>query len=219
MKHTSTSAGRLVATPAEAWKHDAGPCLLSPMTARLPPRLADLSSSLPIGDANGELLESLRGGALPEDGFAGVLANDPFRLPDDLLGLLVGLGCTAVANWPSTALLSGELAGAVAHSGLGYDTEMAFLARARERGFRTLAVITQEEQLPQTWAAQPSRVLVAAGLAAMVDVPLADVQGSLLKLLDKAKDKWGEAWIYEHEGVAEIMSALRPYASATIRHT
>lgn len=219
MRYPNASNGRLIATPAEAWKHPERPCLLSPMTARLPPRLADLSSTLPIGDANGELLESLRGGIMPKGAFAGILANDPFRLPDDFLKLLTGLGCTSVANWPSTALLSGELAEAMAHSGLGYDTEMSFLARARERGFGTLAVITQDDHLTHAWAAQTSRVLLAVGLPTTIDIPLAEVQESLLKLLEKAKAKWGEVWIYEHEGVAEIMSALRPHASAIIRHS
>jgi len=210
--------GRLAASAAEVRDHLTGPCLLSPMTARLPPELADLCSSLPIGDANGELLDALRGKTLRKDAFVGVLANDPFRLPDDLLDILAGLGCYSVANWPSTAMLSGELADALTHSGLGYDAEMAFLKRARERGFRTLAAITNQAQLPLVRAAQPSHVLIAAGLAASTAVPLIEVQRSLLTLMKKVKAEWNEIWIYEHGSIAEIISALRPGAAVIIRH-
>lgn len=210
--------GRLAASPAEVREHLAGPCLLSPMTARLPPQLADLCSSLPIGDANGELLDALRGETLREDAFAGVLANDPFRLPDDLLDILAGLGCYGVANWPSTAMLSGELADALTHSGLGYEAEMMFLKRAGERGFRTLAVVTHQSQLPFVRAAQPSQVMIAAGIAASTAVSLSDVQSSVLMLMEKVKAEWNNIWIYEHGSVAGIMSALRTSATVIIKH-
>lgn len=218
MKSVSVPEGRLVASPAEAQNSRAGPCLLSPMTARLPPQLADLCSSLPIGDANGELLDALRSATLPKDSFAGVLANDPFRLPDDLLDILAKLGCSSVANWPSTAMLSGELAVALAHSGLGYEAEMDFLKRARERGFRTLAVVTHQAQLPLVRAARPSQVMIAAGLAASTAVSLTEVQECLLALMEDVSAEWSEIWIYEHGGIAGIMSTLRPRAAAVIRH-
>lgn len=210
--------GRLAASPAEVRQHLAGPCLLSPMTARLPAQLADLCSSLPIGDANGELLDTLRGETLQEDAFAGVLANDPFRLPDDLLDILAGLGCYGVANWPSTAMLSGELAAALTHSGLGYEAEMAFLKRARERGFRTLAVVTHQAQLPFVRAARPSHVMIAAALAASTAVSLTEVQSGLLTLMEQVKAEWDNIWVYEHGGVAGIIAELRIGAAVIVKH-
>ena len=215
-EHDNTIFGQLVASPTEAQRHRAKPCILSPMMVRLPPQLADLGSSLPIGDVNGELLESLREEALPKETYTGVLANDPFRLPDDLLEMLARLGCYGVASWPSTAMLSGELAEALTHSGLGYEGEMNFLTRARERGFRTLAVVSREEQLPLALSAQPSRLMIAAGLETMASIT--EAQQRLLALAERVRAEHGDVWTYEHSGVAEIMAVLRPYASRVIRH-
>lgn len=215
----SGTIGHLVASLEEARQQRGGPSLLSPMTARLPASLADLGSSLPIGDANGELLDALRHSpAFPEETYAGVLANDPFRLADDLLEMLARLGCKRVANWPSTALLSGELAEALTHSGLGYREEMAFLGQARKRGFETLAIVSQPSQLPLAMATKPTQLMIAAGLSASVDVSPA-VERRELQVLAKGIKAEGKAvWCYEHDGVAELMATLHPVAEVVIRH-
>lgn len=215
----SGKIGRLVAGLEEARYHHNGPCLLSPMTARLPAPLADLSSSLPIGDTNGELLEALRTSPpIPEQTYAGVLANDPFRLADDLLEMLGNLGCKRVANWPSTAMLSGELAEALTYSGLGYREEMAFLTQARKFGFETLAVVSRIEQLPLALAAKPSQLMVAASLSATFDTSPTTQQKALLALAKEIRAEGKTVWCYEHDGVAEIMTALYSVADIVMRH-
>ncbi|EWG98728.1 phosphoenolpyruvate hydrolase family protein [Halomonas sp. BC04] len=215
----SGKIGRLVASLEEARHHHSGPCLLSPMTARLPASLADLCSSLPIGDANGELLEALRNSPpLPEQTYAGVLANDPFRLADDLLEMLTRLGCRRVANWPSTALLSGELAEALTHSGLGYREEMAFLTQARKHGFETLAIVSQTAQMPLALAARPSQLMIAAGLSATTEASRVEEQKVLLALAKGIEAEGKAVWCYEHDGVAEITAALHPVAEVVICH-
>ncbi|MBZ0331504.1 phosphoenolpyruvate hydrolase family protein [Halomonas sp. ANAO-440] len=211
--------GHLVASLEEARQQRGGPSLLSPMTARLPATLADLGSSLPIGDANGELLDALRNSpAFPETTYAGVLANDPFRLADDLLEMLARLGCKRVANWPSTALLSGELAETLTHSGLGYREEMAFLTQARKRGFATLAIVSQPSQLPLAMATKPTQLMIAAGLSASVDTSPSVERRELQVLAQKIKAEGKAVWCYEHDGVAELMAALHPVAEVVIRH-
>lgn len=210
--------GRLVASLEEARRHDDVATLLSPITARLPAPLADLASSLPIGDANGELLESLRGrGDFPARTVAGVLATDPFRLADDLLEMLRQRGCNRVANWPSTAMLGGELEQALAHSGLGYAEEMGFLARARQQGFETLAVITREQQLVSALAAQPSRLLIAVALEA-AEGPAEREGARLASLAERIRDSGYPLWLYEHDGVKAATASLHPWAEAVIRH-
>ncbi|MCE8018564.1 hypothetical protein HOP51_00325 [Halomonas sp. MCCC 1A11036] len=211
--------GRLVASLEEARRHDDVATLLSPITSRLPAQLADLASSLPIGDANGELLEALRShGDFPTRTVAGVLATDPFRLADDLLEMLRQRGCNRVANWPSTAMLGGELGQALAHSGLGYAEEMAFLARARQQGFETLAVITQEQQLVSALAAQPSRLLIAVALEA-AEGPSERESARLASLAERIRDAGYPLWLYEHDEVKAVTASLHHWAEVLIRHS
>ncbi|SDI93640.1 phosphoenolpyruvate hydrolase family protein [Billgrantia gudaonensis] len=210
--------GYLVAS-LEAVPNDAdAPRLLSPVTARLPAPLSDLACSLPIGDANGELLEALHGDiAFPERGFAGVLAIDPFRLADDLLEMLSQRGCRRVANWPSTALLGGTLGESLAHSGLGYDEEMAFLARARQHGFHTMATIAREEQLSPALAAGPSQLLMAVPPEAAETQP-DKARAGLLALMERVREAGYSPWLYEHDEVKALTASLHPWVEAVIRH-
>lgn len=211
-------AGQLLASLDAARQSEGVPSLLSPMTARLPAALADLAYSLPIGDANGELLEALRvTGAFPEHTFAGVLANDPFRLADDLLEMLSQRGCRRVANWPSAALLGGSLSEALRHSGLGYAEEMAFLARARRQGFHTLAVICREQQLDSVLAANPTKLLVAVELEA-AEAPPNKTCEDLLALVEEIRTAGHSPWLYEHVGVETLTAALHAKVEGVIRH-
>lgn len=215
---TQAKPGRLIASLEQALANDAAPSLLSPLTARLPAPLADLACSLPIGDANGELLDALRGGGtFPEQTYAGVLAIDPFRLADDLLEMLSQRGCHRVANWPSCALLGGALGEALTHSGLGYEEEMAFLTHARQRGFHTLAVIAKEQHLSLALAANPSQFLITVELEAVEKQP-ERAKASLLALAERIQDAGYTPWLYEHEGVKALTEPLYPRVGVVVRH-
>ncbi|MBA2777916.1 phosphoenolpyruvate hydrolase family protein [Billgrantia kenyensis] len=214
---TPAIAGHLVGSLEAAWAHGGTPSLLSPFTARLPASLADLAGSLPIGDANGELLASTRGETpFPEHAFAGVLATDPFRLADDLLDMLSRRGCRGVANWPSSALLGGTMGEALSHSKLGHDEEMAFLALAGERGFRTLAVIASEAQLAAALPARPSQLLVAVSVS--VSKNPATAGAMVERLLEKVREAGYAPWLYEHAGVKALLEPLQTRAEVILRH-
>lgn len=214
---TRAMPGRLIASLGPAYKEDI-PSLLSPLTARLPATLADLASCLPIGDANGELLDSLRDSdVFPEQTYAGVLASDPFRLADDLLKMLSQRGCCRVANWPSCALLGGALGEALTHSGLGYEEEMAFLTHARQSGFYTLAVIAKEQQLALALASNPSQMLIAVEMEAIETQP-DKAKASLLTLAERIQAAGYSPWLYEHDGVKALTEFLYPRVSVVIRH-
>lgn len=214
---TQAMPGRLIASLGPTNEEDI-PSLLSPLTARLPAALADLASCLPIGDANGELLDSLRDREIfPEQTYAGVLASDPFRLADDLLKMLSQRGCCRVANWPSCALLGGVMGEALTHSGLGYKEEMAFLARARQRGFHTLAVIAKEQQLSLALASNPSQMLIAVEMEAIETQP-DRAKASLFTLAERIQAAGYSPWLYEHDGVKALTEFLYPRVGVVIRH-
>lgn len=156
--------GWFVATVDEAVACDGGPCLLSPLTATLPAHLADMACALPIGDANGQVLDALRHDPRPTPWvFAAVLAGDPFRRTDDLLDALTAEGVSGVINWPSVGFLSGELGAALVQSGFTYALELEMLARAQQRGLATAAVVSDKEQIRAATASQPDMMLLAPG--------------------------------------------------------
>lgn len=175
--------GWFVADLEEAADRGPGPCVLSPLTASLPPRLADVACALPVGDANGAVLQAAAGvGRIPWV-LAAVLAADPFRRADDLLDQLWNTGVRAVTNWPTVGVLGGELGAALNHSEFTHGRELALLARARKRGMRTAAVVATREQLRAALAIAPDMVLVVPGLATAVAAEragrLAEVDGML----------------------------------------
>ncbi|MDN3519536.1 phosphoenolpyruvate hydrolase family protein [Aquisalimonas lutea] len=194
------------ATPREsipAWQHSdgwfvatiddavsrGGPCVLSPLTAGLPPGLADMAYALPVGDANGLVLDALQardGGAA--EIVAAVFAGDPFRRIDDLLDDLAAHGVRGVINWPSVGMLPGEFGAELVHSGFTFALELEMLERARQRGLATIATVSDKDQIRQAAAVHPDMLLVTPGLAADENDAPATRPARLQELLREADE-------------------------------
>lgn len=160
-------AERQIAILEEARTPDEAPCLLAPLTARLPPELACVAAALPIGDANGQVLDALRGGPpCPANVIVGILANDPFRRTQELLDELEACGVQRVTNWPTVATLLGELAATFEHSGLTWDEELRFLSAARQRGFRITVHVSTDAQRARARTIDPEAIQWVSGSVA-----------------------------------------------------
>jgi DNA-binding NtrC family response regulator/predicted TIM-barrel enzyme len=76
----------------------------------------------------------------------GVCAQDPELDVDALLDRAAAHGVAGLTNFPSVAFFDGAWRAALEAEGLGYARELAFLARAKARGFATVAFcLTPEE--------------------------------------------------------------------------
>jgi hypothetical protein len=124
----------------------AGICLLFPALRGLPPEDALALAMLPIHDANGLLLDALRGapagGGPFAPAFAAVCLSDPFRRMDDVFAALRSAGITGVINLPTIAsLMSGSRD---LTFGALYERECAMLARADAAGFHVVKVVCDD---------------------------------------------------------------------------
>jgi len=101
---------------------------------------------LPIGDANGILLELA---AEPSDGaprIAGVCGTDPLRLLDRFVAELKALGFVGVINSPSVGWIDGSPRRSLEETGLGYAREMELIRIAREADLVALAMAFTPEE-------------------------------------------------------------------------
>ena len=216
-----TSDGWFVSGLAKAAELGPGPCVLSPLTATLPPGLADMACALPIGDANGQLLAELRSGRPDRWVLAGVFGCDPFRRVDDLVAELCRVGVAAVTNWPTIGLLSGELGSALQHSGFSYGRELELLARSRERGMYVAAVVSTGEQLEQARTCGPDMLIVTPGLAREDAAAMAQ-QGRRLgeELIPAARSALPDADVrlYLHPLFGAALEPLRSQVEGVVRH-
>lgn len=212
--------GWFVASVGEAAARGPGPCVLSPLTALLPPRLADMACALPIGDANAQLLEALPGVADTDWVVAAVLAGDPFRRVDDLLDAVAAAGARSVINWPSVGLLSGELGTALAHSGFDYARELDMLERAQRRGLAIAAVVSDPRQLVEAAALRPNMLLLVPGLITRGNGTSPPQARTFMRLLETAASRAGEVdrRAYHHpamDGQTRLPAGL---VNGVIRH-
>jgi len=63
---------------------------------------------------------------------AGVCASDPFRDMDRFLKQLRDLGFAGVQNFPTVGLIDGTFRQNLEETGMGYDTEVSMIQKARE---------------------------------------------------------------------------------------
>lgn len=192
--------------------------IISPLAASLPWELGEIACALPVGDANGTLLEALNGERPGSGVFAGMLVHDPFRRTDDLLDALCERGVAGVVNWPSVGALDGETASALAHSGFRYADELAFLQQASSRGLHTAVRIHDIGQLEAALEIGPSGLIVAPGAqAAPGSDPnaLPDGMAAVLDAVDTLGDV--QAWAYL-PGNTNDVDRLLPPSVGVIRH-
>ncbi len=146
---------------------------------------SDLAFVMPRLDHNRVLREKPRQGD-----WAAILASDPFGSEATMFSQLFEMGYRGVANWPSSILLDGSLRQSMSTIPASPEFEYAFLARAKDAGFQTLAFFISLTQ---------ARAAVKAGLDHLVLHPgLLDVEspdsgslvlGSLQRLIETIRDE------------------------------
>ena len=204
--------------PLAASRLGPGPCILCPILAGLGPELADVAAALPIGDANALLLTALE--AVPDatNLIAGVFANDPFRPRDDMFTVVAARNVAAVANWPSVALLSGELAEQLSCAGYTFGNEMAMLEQARRRGLSTVAFVCTEAQARDARRAGAAMIVVAPPPATGTEAGLDAGEALVSRSLDALRRAPGreEVRLYRHPAYGERLAEAARHADGII---
>ncbi|WP_290651188.1 phosphoenolpyruvate hydrolase family protein [Aquisalimonas sp.] len=219
MAPSDTPDGWFVTDSAAAATLGPGPCILAPVTAALDPHLAVMACALPVGDVNGALEAALQSEPPPEWVIAGVLAHDPFLRRRDLLATLKSAGGTALTNWPSVCPLSGELAGALEHSGFTYQRELELLEEAQKQGFGVCVVVHTEAQLDEALTLTPAHVLVTPGLGTPEREERRHRAQQTLELATRAQRESAAAVrVHYHPGFADMLDEQLPRGIGRIRH-
>lgn len=101
---------------------------------------------LPLGDANAETLELLRGTKSGVPVVAGLCATDPFRRIERLLEEARELGAAGVVNLPSVGMIDGRFGRSLGEASLGYDREVELVRAARGAGLVAFGLAFTSEQ-------------------------------------------------------------------------
>lgn len=112
--------------------------------------LTSWAGYLPIGDANGMMLEMGEREILPVVDdipiIAGVFASDPTREMATLLARVKEVGFSGVTNFPTVAYLEGDFRTSLEQTGLGFQRELDMVTMARGLDlFSTVYVFTAEQ--------------------------------------------------------------------------
>jgi predicted TIM-barrel enzyme len=75
---------------------------------------------------------------------AGVNGTDPFMIADEFLQRLITLGFSGVQNFPTVGLIDGTFRANLEETGMGYDLEVALIARAHALDLLTTPYVFSE---------------------------------------------------------------------------
>lgn len=108
-----------------------------------------LAGLLAYGNAN-EIVCDMASEVLPvvrqTPVLAGVNATDPFMIPDQFLRRLIELGFSGVQNFPTVGLIDGTFRSNLEETGMGYDLEVNFIARAARADMLTTPYVFNEDE-------------------------------------------------------------------------
>ncbi|GAB2589670.1 phosphoenolpyruvate hydrolase family protein [Kribbella endophytica] len=110
---------------------------------------SSMAGLMPYGDANAIVME-MGSEVLPLTKqlpvMAGVCGSDPFRDIPRFLDKVQEAGFAGVQNYPTVCLFDGIIRANLEETGLGFYTEVAMVAAARERDLITLAYVHDEAE-------------------------------------------------------------------------
>ncbi|GAB3821881.1 phosphoenolpyruvate hydrolase family protein [Kribbella italica] len=110
---------------------------------------SSMAGLMPYGDANAIVME-MGSEVLPVTKqlpvMAGVCGSDPFRDIPRFLDKVKEAGFAGVQNYPTVCLFDGIIRANLEETGLGFSTEVAMVAAARERDLVTLAYVHDEAE-------------------------------------------------------------------------
>lgn len=108
-----------------------------------------LAGLLAYGNAN-EIVCDMASEVLPvvrqTPVLAGVNATDPFMIPDQFLRRLIELGFSGVQNFPTVGLIDGTFRSNLEETGMGYELEVNFIARAARADMLTTPYVFNEDE-------------------------------------------------------------------------
>jgi predicted TIM-barrel enzyme len=108
-----------------------------------------LAGLMPYGDANATVMEMARE-VLPvverTPVLAGVCGTDPFRAMDRFLREVRDAGFAGVQNFPTVGLIDGNFRQGLEETGMGYDKEVAMIARAHAMDLLTCPYVHNEDE-------------------------------------------------------------------------
>ncbi|EAQ02047.1 hypothetical protein OB2597_20521 [Pseudooceanicola batsensis HTCC2597] len=154
--------------------------IFCPCLAGLSVTQADLAFVMPRIDHNRSLRET-EGAAH----WAAVLASDPFGSETTFQTALKAAGYRGIANWPSSILLEGSTRQAMSTIPATPEFEYAYLARAAEAGFETMAFLVSLDQARQAIKAGLSNLVLHPGLRERPDADSAGIfRAALQSIVD-----------------------------------
>ncbi|CAD0184649.1 hypothetical protein RUESEDTHA_01531 [Ruegeria sp. THAF57] len=155
---------------------------------------ADLAFVMPRLDHNRAVRETPRQGD-----WAALLASDPFGSEVAMFSQLYALGYRGITNWPSSILLDGALRQSMSTIPASPEFEYAFLARAQQAGFRTLAFFISLAQGRGALKAGLKHLVLHPGLLEVeTRESSALVLGSLQRIIDTIRTEAPDATIYAY---------------------
>ncbi|NBD30356.1 MAG: hypothetical protein GVY31_10020 [Alphaproteobacteria bacterium] len=128
--------------------------------------LPSVTSMLPLGDANAEVVEFARREIAPQIDlpvYAGLSVFDAPAALDQALDNLAAGGVRGIVNFPTAAHHAGEVRRTLEAAGRGFAAEMDMLRHAATRGFATLAYIKTEEEAQIAASIGPKMICINFG--------------------------------------------------------
>jgi len=155
-----------------------------------------LAGLMPYGDANAvvmemaaEVLTVVRDTPV----LAGVCASDPFRSIERFLGQLRDVGFSGVQNFPTVGLIDGNFRANLEETGMGYDTEVEMVRRARRMDLFTSPYVFNDDEARRMTGAGADVVVAHMGLTtggtigARTARTLDDCVGEVQRIADAAR--------------------------------
>lgn len=128
--------------------------------------LPSVTSMLPLGDSNAEVVEFACREIAPQIDlpvYAGLSVFDPPAALDQTLDSLAACDVAGVVNFPTAAHHSGEVRRTLEEAGCGFAAEIELLRHAAARGFATLAYIKTEHEAAIAAAIGPGMICINFG--------------------------------------------------------
>ena len=155
-----------------------------------------LAGLMPYGDANAvvmemaaEVLTVVRDTPV----LAGVCASDPFRSIERFLRQLRDVGFSGVQNFPTVGLIDGNFRANLEETGMGYDTEVEMVRRARRMDLFTSPYVFNDDEARRMTGAGADVVVAHMGLTtggtigARTARTLDDCVGEVQRIADAAR--------------------------------
>ncbi|MGI8575986.1 MAG: phosphoenolpyruvate hydrolase family protein [Egibacteraceae bacterium] len=153
-----------------------------------------LAGMLAYGNAN-EIVMEMAGEVLPVvrevPVLAGVNGTDPFLNLDHFLRRVADVGFAGVQNFPTVGLIDGSFRTNLEETGMGFDLEVAMIARAHEHGLLTTPYVFSPEDARAM--ADAGADIIVAHMGLTTGGVIGAETGKQLEDCPALIDEWAEA--------------------------